>query len=165
VSASSPFVVPISDLVSEPGARRAVDLDVVVDWSVGPTTVGPGLEAALTLENASGTIVVRGTAATRLALGCHRCLTEWTEDLEVAVTEALGLEGDEDGYDVDVDGADLEPVLRDAILLEVPMRPLCREDCLGLCATCGADLNTGACPGHDDEEASPFAVLRDLLEP
>lgn len=165
MSASSPFVVPISDLVSEPGARRPVDLDVAVDWSVGPTTVGPRLQASLILENASSTIVVRGTASTGLMLGCHRCLTEWTEDLDVAVTEALGLDGDDDGYGLDVDGADLEPVLRDAVLLEVPMRPLCREDCLGLCSTCGADLNTGACPGHDDEAASPFAGLRDLLEP
>jgi len=40
----------------------------------------------------------------------------------------------------------------DAVLLAVPLRPLCREGCLGLCAACGADLNTGACPGHDDEQ-------------
>jgi uncharacterized protein len=162
---SSPFVIPIADLVSEPGARRAVGLDVDVDWRLEAAAAGPGLHADLVVENAVGTVIVRGTVTTTLGLSCHRCLTDWTEPLQVGLTEALGVEDDPDGYPLGEEGADLEPVLRDAVLLAIPLRPLCRPDCRGLCATCGADLNTGACPGHDDDEATPFAVLRDLLEP
>jgi len=158
--------VSILEIV-EPGSRRDVPVDVEVDWGLESATVGPRLTGDLVLENAAGTLVVRGIASTTLGLACHRCLTEWTEDLEVRVTEAFGVDGDDDGYPLEGEIADLEPVLRDAVLLAVPLRPLCREGCLGLCAACGADLNTGACPGHDDEqeEATPFAVLRDLLEP
>ncbi len=162
---SSPFVVPVSDLIAEPGLRREIRLDAVVDWRFELAAIGPGIHAELILENASGVLVVRGSAQAELGLTCHRCLTEWSEPLGVELTEALGFEGDEDGYSLDRDTADLEPALRDAVLLNVPLRPLCREGCLGICATCGADLNTGSCPGHEEEGSSPFAGLRDLLEP
>ena len=161
----SPFYIPVADLVAEPGGRREVSVDAEPEWTLETASVGPQLHADLVVENASSTIVVRGSVATSIGLACQRCLTEWSEDLSVSVTEALGME-EEDGYVVDEDGGiDLEPMLRDAVLLEIPLRPLCRDDCLGLCGTCGADLNTGACPGHDEEPTTPFAVLRDLLEP
>jgi uncharacterized protein len=162
---SSPFVFPISDLVSDSGSRRAVEVDAPIAWGVEMAVVGPHLKAELVLENASGVLVVRGPAETTLELTCDRCLTVWTEALKVEITEALGFDDDGDGYALERDTADLEPVLRDALLLEVPLRPMCRDDCLGLCATCGADLNTATCPGHDEESTSPFAALRDLLEP
>lgn len=162
----SPFRIPISDL-AESGSRRPIVIDADVDWGFELADVGPGVQADLLLENASGVIVVRGAVQTTLGLTCHRCLTEWEESLDLPVAEALGFEEDEDAdvYRLDGDVADLEPVLRDVVLLEVPLRPLCREDCRGLCATCGADLNGGPHPEHDDESTSPFAALRDLLEP
>src|SRR3972149_2694629 len=58
--------------------------------------------------------------------------------------------------------ADLESPIRDTILLELPLAPTCRPGCLGLCARCGGDLNTGSCPGHEKESDSPFASLREL---
>jgi uncharacterized protein len=163
--AQSPFVVPVADLLADSGSRRAVELDVPISWGFDGAAVGPALRVDLVLENASGVLVVRGPAESDLRLTCHRCLTEWEAPLAVEVTEVLGFGEDEDGYELAGDDADLEPVLRDALLLEVPLRPLCRSDCRGLCATCGADLNTESCPGHDEASSSPFAVLRDLLEP
>ena len=81
----------------------------------------------------------------------------------MAVNELVG--GEDPEYPLDQDVADLEPVLRDAVLLTFPLLPLCDPECRGLCATCGADLNTGACPGHEEMTESPFTVLRGLLEP
>jgi uncharacterized protein len=95
---------------------------------------------------------------------CRRCLTEWPEPLEVDVFEMLGSDPEAE-YRLSGDEADLEVPLRDAVLLALPLSPLCRPDCLGLCGVCGADLNTGSCPGHGEVPASPFTVLRDLLEP
>lgn len=162
----SPFRVPIHDL-AEAGSRREISLDAEVDWGYELAEVGPAVHAELLLENAAGVLVVRGTVTTTIGLTCHRCLTEWEEDSHLPVTEALGFEADEDGdvYRLDGDVADLESVLRDVVLLSVPLRPVCREDCRGLCATCGADLNSGPHPGHTEDSTSPFAVLRDLLEP
>lgn len=162
----TPFRIPISDL-AEAGSRRALSLETEVDWGFELAEVGPELHADLVLENASGVLVVRGAVRTTLGLSCHRCLTQWEEEVDLDIAEAMGFEEDEeaDVYALEGDVADLEPVLRDAVLLEAPIRPVCSEDCRGLCATCGADLNSGPHPEHDVESTSPFAALRDLLEP
>lgn len=162
----APFRIPIQDL-ADSGSRREIVIDAEVDWGFELAEVGPEIHGDLLLENAAGVLVVRGRVESVLGLTCHRCLTEWEEEVDLSVTEALGFEEDEeaDVYPLEGDVADLEPVLRDAVLLEVPLRPLCREDCRGLCATCGADLNGGPHSEHDEESTSPFAVLRDLLEP
>jgi uncharacterized protein len=161
----SPFLIPVADLLADSGSRRVIELNEPISWGFEGASVGPAVQSNLVLENASGVLVVRGPAESELRLTCHRCLTEWDEPLAVDVTAVLGFGEDEDGYELAGDDADLEPVLRDALLLQVPLRPLCRSDCRGLCATCGADLNTESCPGHGEASSSPFAVLRDLLEP
>ncbi len=57
------------------------------------------------------------------------------------------------------------PIIRDEVSLALPLVPLCKKDCLGLCPTCGTDLNTAPCSGHADESDSPFSALQQLLEP
>lgn len=161
----SPFQIPVSDLIADPGSRRTVGFEATVDWQVEMAEVGPVVGVEMLLENASGVLVARGEATTELQLACHRCLRQWSESLDVEVMEAFGFEGAEGEYPLSGDIADLEPMVRDAVLLEVPLRPLCRDDCRGICATCGADLNSNTCPGHGDESTSPFAELRELLEP
>ena len=56
-----------------------------------------------------------------------------------------GFDDDDDTYRLQPDHLDLQPLVRDALLLELPMAPLCQEDCLGICTTCGADRNTDGC--------------------
>jgi uncharacterized protein len=73
---------------------------------------------------------------------------------------------DEDGRQLDSDGnIDLEPVVRDEVVLDLPLAPLCRPECLGLCSVCGTDLNSDPCSGHTDESDHPLAALRQLLDP
>jgi uncharacterized protein len=95
---------------------------------------------------------------------CHRCNATWQETIEVPLGEMIESSRDAD-YPLDGEVADLEIPVRDAVVLALPLLPTCRPDCLGLCGRCGADLNTGACPGHDEDSSSPFAGLRELLEP
>lgn len=162
---ASPFVITVTDVLAEPSTRRPVTIEAAIDWPIGPSSVGPTITADLTVEGSAGGAMVRGTAASDAALSCHRCLTEWGQPVEVTVMEVFGVPDDPDGYPL-VDGTiDLEPLLRDAVLLEVPLASTCKPGCLGLCSRCGGDLNTGGCAGHEDEVDSPFAVLRDLLEP
>jgi uncharacterized protein len=120
------------------------------------------LVADLTLEGTSGGVYAKGRVEAVVRYTCTRCLSEWSETVSVDIAEIIGGDGD---YPLDGDEVDLEAPLRDAVVLALPLLPLCRADCLGLCSTCGADLNTGSCPGHDDEPESPFAALRHLLEP
>ncbi|HEX9977297.1 MAG TPA: DUF177 domain-containing protein [Acidimicrobiia bacterium] len=162
---TSPFRFPVSDLIGETGRRRPAVIDTSVDWGLEMSRIGLGLKGDLTLEGASGGVLVRGSVETTVTHVCHRCLTEWAEPVVLEVTEVLGLAEDPDGYPLDGEVADLEPPIRDAVLLELPLAPTCRPDCLGLCARCGGDLNTGSCPGHEEATDSPFASLRELLEP
>ena len=161
-----PLRLVISDLLNQPGRYRPVHLEARVDWALESSRVDRGtpLQADLVLEGASGGVLVRGRVAVVARNTCRRCLTEWSEPAEVEIFEMLGTDQEAD-YRLAGDEADLEVPLRDAVLLALPLRPLCRPDCLGLCGVCGADLNTGSCPGHGEDDTSPFTVLRDLLEP
>jgi len=156
----------VSDLLREPGHRRAVDLEAPVDWALELSRLEPAqpLRAHLVFEGVVGGIVARGRVAVTVRHTCRRCLVEWTEPLYVDILEVLGTDTEVE-YRLHGDEADLEPPLRDAVLLALPLRPVCRPDCLGLCAVCGGDLNTGSCPGHDEAPDGPFAPLRDLLQP
>ena len=165
-SPSTAFRIPVSDLLQEAGRRRAVALEATVDWRVELSRVDPEtpLVVEVSLESLPTGLLVRGSAAARMIHRCHRCVTEWTEEVLAEVAELLGTDA-EDEYRLDGDVADIEDPVRDAVLLTAPLVPACREDCAGLCSVCGADLNTGTCPGHDDEPDTPFAALRGLLEP
>ena len=68
-------------------------------------------------------------------------------ELHIAVSERFGNApiAEDDLYPITDDTIDLGPLVRDAIVLELPMAPLCREDCLGLCPQCGADRNEAEC--------------------
>lgn len=113
-------------------------------------------------------------------LSCQRCLEPVTEpvsaeiDLMVQTAEtgdalAGELELDEEDfgvYSVDGEELDLDPLLIEQIQLAVPMRPVCREDCKGLCGSCGQNLNAGACDcdtGVTDPRWSGLAALKDQL--
>ena len=165
---TNPFLLLVTDLLGRPGAHR----DETV---VGPIEIGMDLKrvdashpvvAQVRLEALATEILVRGTASYTADLQCNRCLTGWTERGEVTFTQLFAREVDEDTQPVTREGQiNLEPVLRDEVSLTLPLAPLCQEDCLGLCPTCGTDLNTAPCSGHADEIDSPFGALQQLLEP
>ena len=156
----------MSDLLRQPGQRRVETVSAAVDWGVELSKLVPDepLHASLTMEGASGGVFVRGLVSAVVEHTCHRCTTTWREPVEALLTEMIGV-GDDSDHPLDGDVADLESPIRDTVLLALPLAPTCRPDCVGLCARCGADLNTGACLGHEDESTSPFAGLRELLEP
>lgn len=136
----------------------------MVDFGVemSRTTARP-LAAELGLEAASGAIVVSGMAAVAVWHSCNRCLTEWEEEMRLDLLQPFSTSG-EDEYTVEDSQIDVEPLLRDEVTLALPVAPLCRDDCAGLCPTCGSDLNYASCGCPESEVDSPFAGLRDLLE-
>jgi uncharacterized protein len=85
--------------------------------------------------------------------------------VEVEVCElytAPGHEAEDDAYRVGGTEIDLEPMLRDALTLALPLNPVCREDCAGLCAHCGKDLNEGACDCVEDTTDPRWEALASL---
>lgn len=157
----SPFLIAVGDL--EPGIRRRVSVEAAADWAVATSKMAGPITAELALQAHSGGVMVTGTAAAEFAHICNRCLTDFTATLSVRISEDF-LSGDGGNYLVTDNTVDTEPMLRDELLLAVPLVPRCREDCKGLCPECGTDLNTNACSGHEAESVSPFAELRSLFD-
>lgn len=80
------------------------------------------------------------------------------------VPEVEEKEQNDDLYHFVGDHLDLAPMLREQLILASPMHPLCSEECLGLCARCGKDLNEGPCRCGEERTGSPFQVLRTMKE-
>jgi len=115
-------------------------------------------------------IWIRGTLAVVVDLQCVRCLMPVERELEIELDERFQLppireEDRGEVYPIEADHhIDLEPVLREAVIVSTPMRVLCRVDCAGLCATCGQDLNEGPCDCPIDDVDPRMAALKALLE-
>ncbi len=113
-------------------------------------------------------LLVQAEFEARITLQCVRCLEEYAHPLHWALTELYaykkrsmtesGLLLPESGY------LDIEPVAREYAFLEVPIKPLCRPTCKGLCPVCGENLNHVDCGHRRAVDESPFSVLKNLYE-
>jgi uncharacterized protein len=143
------FVVPVAELQRRVGKRTEVDRSGVLDdLACSGSAVVPGADCRIeaVLESILGGVSVRGTVSAPWQGACRRCLAPARGTVRADVREFFMPEGDpEETYPLNDDRIDLEPLVHDAVLLELPVAPLCRDDCAGLCATCGADSNTTRC--------------------
>lgn len=144
-----PFVANVADLLRRSGtARDEVVTGFVGDLAVLDSRVPAGAEVRLDvrLESVNEGIVAKGTASAPWRGECRRCLSEVEGMVRSEILEVFEADPT-DGETLPLEGVtiDLEPVAREAVLLDLPMAPLCREDCAGLCPTCGADRNEGDC--------------------
>jgi len=129
--------------------------------------VGAEMQLDVRFEAVTEGVLVTGSATAPLAGECARCLTPLATSVTASFTELYlyardrhdrhdrfdeNTEQDDEELHLDGDLLDLEPVLRDAVVLALPMSPLCREDCPGLCVECGVPL-ADAGPGHGHEDA------------
>lgn len=167
------LTVSVAEILGHPGAYRDVRVAAEIPGvRIALARLAPGPAAAdLRLESVVEGVLVTGSAAAATSLECSRCLTRFAGELEVDVCELFAApghtEGDDDVYRISGMEIELEPLLRDALALALPLKPLCNEACKGLCARCGRDLNEGPCECKDDEIDPRWAALttlRDRLE-
>jgi len=162
-----PLLVDVTDLRRRPAIRAPLVVDVALaDLTTSGASVPAGrrVHVEIELESVPDGVVATGTVSAPWTAQCRRCLTAVAGDLAVALREVFEDQPDEAaGILAIVDmHVDLEPPVRDAVLLHLPLAPLCRDDCQGLCATCGADLNEGDC-GCEPEVGDPrWAALNEL---
>ena len=148
-----PFVLDVRELGRRPGSMRAVRVEVPApaEMAVGMAAVPAGeqLTLELRLESVVEGVLVSGTVTAPVTAECARCLTPVTDTVSVPVTELFAYpdsateqtsEEDEVSHLVG-DLLDLAPLVRDALVLDLPLSPLCRDDCRGLCADCGERLD------------------------
>lgn len=131
---------------------------------------GAELELDLRIESVSEGVLVTGTVSADLTGECARCLEPLYDQVDATITELYAYPdseteatSEEDEVQRVVDGLiDLEQTIVDAIVPDLPLVPLCRPDCRGLCAECGVVLATAE-PGHRHDRIDPrWAKLADF---
>ena len=138
----------------------------------GLVLVPDGADVSLDLrfEAVSEGVLVTGSAVAPLAGECARCLDPLTSGIEVSFQDLYRYlpdpgedENDSEERFLDGDFLNLEPAFRDAVVLALPLSPLCRDDCPGLCAECGAKLaDAGPGHGHGDQADPRWGLLAKL---
>jgi len=170
----SGFVFDMRSLSRAPGSYREETHSATAPAGLktGLAGVPAGADVALDLrfEAVSEGVLVTGSAVAPLTGECARCLDPLTSEIEVGFQELYRYlpdpgEDDEDEEDrfLAGDRLDLEPAFRDAVVLALPLSPLCRDDCPGLCAECGAKLaEAGPDHGHGNNLDPRWGALRQL---
>ncbi len=157
----------VADLLHRPGARRRVQGTGTLDTvRVVGSTVPADSEASVDalLEWVNDGILATGTATTAFEAECRRCLGPVRGEVTAEFRELFEAHPREgESYLLKGEHIDLAPLAREALLLELPLAPLCREDCQGLCPTCGADLNRGPC-GCPPADRDPRWAALDALD-
>ena len=147
------------NLATLPAGRSRLEVESTAGGVGLADAEWPGeIRADLSLDRAGEQITVRGLLRAQTRQECVRCLKVYDHAIETELvvyadrsgsSRHVAEEGDLEREDLmkfhDGRSLDVGPEVREALLLEVPMSPRCREDCRGLCATCGADLNEGPC--------------------
>lgn len=168
-------LVNVADLVGQPGASRRVDLRLPVPdgFDFPLIQVGAPLHLQGVIESVVDGLLVRGLLSAELELRCARCLHATSQEVAADVVElyvdpahatAEALSDLEAGYAVADDHIDLDALLRDGLAPSAPYQPLCSDDCQGLCAQCGADLNTAGCECDEDDVDPRWTVLAQLRD-
>jgi uncharacterized protein len=165
-----PLVFDIRSLGPASARSESRHVPAPADLGAGMVRVPQGgdLDLEVQLEDVSDGVLVTANVTAPLVGECARCLDEFTSSIQVRFRELFAAEAGEsedDGYLLDGDLLDLEPALRDALVLDLPLSPLCSDDCAGLCSECGVKL-ADVEPGHSHpDEGGVWAVLKDLFGP
>jgi len=139
------------------------------------------IKGTATFSNTGRHIVVRGSFSTTIELECARCLGKYRVKVESPIEEELQIAGHlpelmEEQEEEELPEEEREPLfegnlldltelLRQNILIAVPLKPICSDECKGLWPHCGRNLNEGQCDCPTDVEDSAFADLASLLKP
>ena len=171
------------DGLSLVGEATAEELGLTADDAIVP---GP-LAVSLDLTNVEGLVAVTGVLEGTIVRECVRCLKEYEDPLAFSVraafvpepksaprhpkrvdsrktsakvAEAEQEEESDDQYQYQGNQLELAPMLREHVILSAPMQPLCSDDCLGLCARCGRNLNEGSCQCAEELPIPTFRVIQ-----
>ena len=172
----SPLVLDTRELGRRAGSMRTVRFPAPAPGDLGVELIavpaGSEIDLDLRLESVMEGVLVSGTAAVSLTGECGRCLEPVAETLTVDLQELFAYPysstdqtADEDETArMEGDFLDLEPTLRDAVVLALPLTPLCREDCAGLCAECGERLDDLPEDHAHDAPDPRWSGLQDLID-
>jgi uncharacterized protein len=164
------LTVSVAEILGRPGEYRELSIArPLAGTGTSLAHVGDApVEAQLRIESVVEGVLVTGGVSAAATLECSRCLKEVISDLSLEVCELYTsekkAEEDDDAYALTGSDMNLEPLLRDALTLALPLNPLCKPDCKGICPHCGTDLNQRSCECKEDETDPRWADLAKVRE-
>ena len=163
------YQIAVHDLINRPGTMRKHQMHVTYDERLGNYAIGvpalAKLEIDVQLESVHEGVYVTGAVFGEAHGECGRCLDPIKGDLEVDFQELFAYSGtSEDDFTVQAEQIDLEQVIRDAVVLSLPFQPVCDEDCLGLCPTCGEKILNQSQHVHEAPIDSRWSALQKLKD-
>ena len=153
-------------IIEVPGGRVPFSCVLPVDGLEHPSVIaydGP-LLAEGAVVNTAGTLTLMGMIAAKYRCVCDRCGAQFDREMSVTVNAGIAVdESEEDLFQMEEDTIDLDEILYTCFVLDMEAKVLCKPDCKGLCAGCGANLNHEECTCK--KEIDPrWAVLEQLLD-
>ena len=136
------LIVQLKELINKPGNMKEVVLEYTLSEAIGTDVMGIPAGSTLSIPVRLESVhegILASAEFTASATGiCSRCLDEISEDIDVEIQELFMYRPEqEDDFVVEQDRIDLEQALIDSVVPALPLKPLCSEDCAGLCARCG----------------------------
>ncbi|RJQ53344.1 MAG: DUF177 domain-containing protein [Nitrospiraceae bacterium] len=174
-SRDSDMKIRVPDIPEE-GLLQEADLPVVINDHTGPGIA----HVLIKIFRFGKRLLVEGAVRTSVTVKCSRCLKDSLLPLDLTFREEYlpaeepggGKEQELTNKDLDLgfytdDELDVTELVKEQVLLAVPMKPLCRDDCPGLCPFCGKDLNEGPCGCRKEEidpRLAPLEKFKELLK-
>jgi uncharacterized protein len=163
----------LANIAGTPGARGSFEISEGFGPAEGIPAVGPVL-GEITVENTGSLLLVRGRLRAVLRLACARCLSDTEQTVEVEVEEEFASQGagpevvtvdreEPEASAISDYVLDLHEFVRQQVMVRMPMAPLCRPDCRGICPQCGQNLNSGHCECEVEGSDARWAKLGQLL--
>ncbi|HET6515909.1 MAG TPA: DUF177 domain-containing protein [Thermodesulfovibrionales bacterium] len=162
----------LSDITDE-----GLDLEFSEAFEAGPFKLLSPARASLHIEKFRTEVFVKGTVKASVGLECSRCLKPFSQetdlDVNVVYHPTEELKGEErheikdDELDMgfyEGDELDVQELVKEQIILSIPIKPLCSETCKGFCPFCGTELSADTCSCRQKETDPRFAILRTLLD-
>lgn len=161
------MMIDISNIIKLEGAKESFEGEVVFSEE---TDFGENIRLAKpvrvqgVMENLGGVFDFHAQGEADMVFQCARCLKEFTKTVTFTMDERFSKEGNEEYLKIEHNKADITDAVYMNLLLNLPQRVLCSEQCKGLCSSCGVDRNLSQCDCKKEEGDPRFAVLKNLLK-
>lgn len=162
------MILNISKVIKVPDVAMDLSFEEKIDFiesNFGKIKVLQPVQFHGTIMNDGKILYLNGNLLTTLELYCDRCTKSVETSLSIEIKEKFSKDfiDEEEMHIISGNEIDLNPIFIDSILLNMPMKSICSEECKGICPQCGQNLNEHICSCKNEEIDSRFAVLKTMF--